>query len=358
MLGGEPDGEVAAEVFDQYTAEAFHRAEGGAVDHDGRVFFVVGSDVAEAEADGENVVYLNGAELPFAADDVFDHEVDFRAVEGGFARFFGEGDAEGLGGVAAGGFGDIPLLGVAGEFFAVGVAEADAHAVVGHAEGREDGFDEGEAALDFLRDLVGRAEEVGIILSEAADAGHAVEFAGLFPAVNGAEFGESDGQVAVAVGLRVEDLDVVRAVHGLEHEAVEETVCVHDAVGRDHFFADALVELVGELLGNGFEAGGEFGAAAAFVGEFREGVGFGEGRELGVFVVGEMARRFVEGEFADVRGEDLGVALFAELFADEVLEFLADDRTVGRPEDETLANVFVDVEKFQVAAKFAVVADG
>ena len=62
---------------------------------------------------------------------------------------------------------------------------------------------------------------MGIVLGEAANAGHATEFAGLFPAVNRAEFREAHGQVAVGVMIAREDLDVVRAVHRLEQVAFE-----------------------------------------------------------------------------------------------------------------------------------------
>jgi hypothetical protein len=82
-------------------------------------------------------------------------------------------------------------------------------------------------------DLFLGAEEVGVVLGEAADAGHAVELAGLFPAIDGAELGEAHGQVAVGVRLRGEDLDVVRAVHRLQHEAVDELVVGQDAVLGD-----------------------------------------------------------------------------------------------------------------------------
>jgi|GEM_PF-3437342 len=57
------------------------------------------------------------------------------------------------------------------------------------------------------------------------------------------------------------------------------------------------------------------------------------------------------------RREDLRVALLAELVGDEVLQFLTENGAVGRPEDEALAHIFVDVEKFEVAAEFAVVAE-
>ena len=56
-----------------------------------------------------------------------------------------------------------------------------------------------EAACDLRRHLLLGAEQVGVVLGEAAHAGHAAEFAGLLPAVDGAELGQPHGQVAVAV---------------------------------------------------------------------------------------------------------------------------------------------------------------
>jgi len=67
-------------------------------------------------------------------------------------------------------------------------------------------------------------------------------------------------------------------------------------------------------------------------------------------------RGLVQLELADVRGEDLRVALLAQLLADEVLQLLADDRAVGRPQDEPLADVVVDDEEPLVAPDRAVVA--
>ena len=46
----------------------------------------------------------------------------------------------------------------------------------------------------------------------------------------------------------------------------------------------------------------------------------------------------------------------AELLADEILQFLADDRALGRPENESRADRLVDVEKLQFASEFAVIA--
>ena len=68
-------------------------------------------------------------------------------------------------------------------------------------------------------DLLGRDEQVGVVLGEAADAGHAGQLAGLLEAIDGAELGEPHRQVAVAARLRLVDLDVVRTVHRLEQVA-------------------------------------------------------------------------------------------------------------------------------------------
>jgi hypothetical protein len=145
-------------------------------------------------------------------------------------------------------------------------------------------------------------------------------------------------------------------VHGFEHEAVEELVVREDAFRGDDFLAGAFVDAVGEALGNGVETVEDFCAGASGVGAFLELVVFDDGTELTIFVVGEVAAGFVEGEFADVRGEDLAVALAGEFGADEVLEFLTDDSTFGGPEDEALADVVVDVEELEFAAEFTVVA--
>ena len=69
-----------------------------------------------------------------------------------------------------------------------------------------------------------------------------------------------------------------------------------------------------------------------------------------------MPRDLVQLELADVGREDLRVPLLAQLRADEVLELLADDGAVRRPEDEALADVLVDDEETEVAAELAVVA--
>ena len=78
---------MAGGVLDEYGAEALHRTERCTVNHDGTVLLVVASGVFEFEAFGQVVIDLNGAQLPAAADGVFDHEVKFGTVEGSLTSF-------------------------------------------------------------------------------------------------------------------------------------------------------------------------------------------------------------------------------------------------------------------------------
>ena len=325
----EPYGERTGEMLDETADEAFHAAERRAMHHDRAVFLAVGAGVGEIEADGKVVVDLDGAELPFTAEDVLDHEVDLGAVEGGFAGFLGKRNAEAGSGVAAGFLGFVPVGGVAGVLGAVGIAQAHADAVVLHVEQAEDGFDKVEAAEDFGGELFLRAEEVGVVLREGADTGHAAKLAGLFPAIDGAELGEADRKIAVRVLLAGEDLDVVRAIHRLEQVAVD----------------FAVIEFVGQLR-----------AGAAFRRERVEGFALDDGWVLRFLVVRKMTAGAVEAELADVGREDLVVTLAREFLADEGLQFLADDGAVRQPEHEPLPDFVVDVEEAEVAAELAVVA--
>ena len=169
-----------------------------------------------------------------------------------------------------------------------------------------------------MADLVFRAKEVAVVLREATDAGHAVEFTGLLPAVDRTELGKANWKVAVGMRLRGENTDVVGAVHRLQQEALNGTV---------------------------FEPVGQLTATAAFLREKLHRLALDERRELGVLIIGEVAGGPVEVKVADVRREDLLVARLEELGRDEVLELLAHDGTVRGPENQALANFLIDMEK-------------
>ena len=84
-------------------------------------------------------------------------------------------------------------------------------------EGLEDEGDDFHHTQELIFELVGGAEEVCVVLREAAHAGESVELAALLVAIDGAELGKTNGQVLVAAGRGLVNLAVVRAVHGLEH---------------------------------------------------------------------------------------------------------------------------------------------
>ena len=48
-----------------------------------------------------------------------------------------------------------------------------------------------------------------------------------------------------------------------------------------------------------------------------------------------------------MRSEDLFIAGLEKLFGNKVLKLLANDRTIGRPKNQTLANLFIDMEEFK-----------
>ena len=67
-------------------------------------------------------------------------------------------------------------------------------------------------------DLFRGAEDVGVVLDEAAHAHDAVQRARRLVAHARPEFGDTQGQFAVRAQALIEDLDVARAVHGLDRE--------------------------------------------------------------------------------------------------------------------------------------------
>src|SRR5882762_11548562 len=152
-------------------------------------------DVLQAEAGGQVEVELNGGELPGAADSVDEFYVDLRAVEGGFASHLFVRNVHALHGVGESGRSAMPVFGLAGVILrmrGIPIGKLDFEFV--EAEIFHDGKGEVDASLDFGFDLRGHAEDVRVVLSEAADAEQTVEDAAAFVTIDSAELGEADGQ--------------------------------------------------------------------------------------------------------------------------------------------------------------------
>ncbi len=147
---------------------------------------------------------------------------------------------------------------------------------------------------------------MGVVLGEPADSRHAPELARLLVAVDGAELGQPQGQVLVAVRPGLVDHRVMRAVHRLEQVLL---VVAH----RDRL-------------------------------------------ELAVGVVRVVARDLVEVDLADVRGVDRLVAAGGEFLPHEGFERAPQDRPLGHPEHEPRADERARGEQIELLAEDAMVA--
>ena len=175
------------------------RAEDRAVEHDRAVLGVVLADVGEVEALGRDVVELDGAQLPLAADAVGDVEVDLRAVERAVAR--------------------LELVRQARASSSAALSAASARSQSASSPMRFSGrvaslrrvlepervVDAGRAAatkrFDLVGDLILGAVDVRVVLRELAHAGEAAERARRLVAVQHVLGVQAQRQLAVAVLL-------------------------------------------------------------------------------------------------------------------------------------------------------------
>lgn len=251
-----------------------------------------------------------------------------------------------------------------GVLVALGVSQRELNAVVVQADAGEDEFDQFQRAAELVLDLLRGAEEVGVVLGQSADAEHAVEFARLFVAIDGSELGQPDREVAVAARLRLVDLDVVRAVHGLEQVAF--LLLLPGPQCGDFLFGRASARILGDV--DRQDAGGleEFRFVLGGQGSFLEfadpevdelaAVVAVERGELRIAVVREMAAGFVDLHPPDVRGVDRLVTPFEQFLLDEVFEDDANGRSLGHPQAEALADFLADGEQAELLAEDAVIA--
>ena len=209
----QPRRERPGVVLEQHAEEPFDRTEQRPVQHDRPVAGVVGADVLEVEPLGVVEVGLDRRQLPRTSDRVAHVDVDLRPVERGVAVLDAvrqavrvERLAERLGGV-------VPDL-VAADVL-VRILGRQVEREVVEAERPQHRQDEVEQAGDLVGHLLAGAEDVAVVLREAADPHQPVQRAGPLVAVDRAEFEQPQRQLAVAALPAVEDQAVHRAVHRL-----------------------------------------------------------------------------------------------------------------------------------------------
>ncbi len=144
-----------------------------------------------------------------------------------------------------------------------------------------------------------------IVLREATHAEQAVEHAGAFVAINGAELGEADGQLTIAAQARLENQHVAGAVHRLEL-----VFGFFDFDRAEHIFAIEIRVTAG----------------------------------------------LPEIDIHDVRRDDEIVAAREQPIAQPVLHLLADDRALRVPEDQAGAGFLLNAEEIELGAEAAMVA--
>src|SRR5271169_2888681 len=264
------------------------------------------ADVLELEALGQGEVELHGGELPEAADGVHKLDVDLGAVEGGFAGDDLVLDVAALERVLERTLGQLPLIGPPGVgLLVVRVPGGKLNLVFVESVNAKDFEGEVDAADDFVFDLLGSAEDVGVVLGKAAHAQQAVHDAGALVAIDGAELAVARWQIAVGLERVLVDEDVERTVHRLH--AVFRVVQFH---GGEH-----VLRVVAGVAG-------------------------------GLPQVGA----------GDVRSEDQRVAAAEVLVAHPVFNLLADEAALGMPEDEAGAGELLNGEQVELLAEQAMVA--
>ena len=276
--------------------------------HPGGLLGVVLGAVGQPEAHGHVEVDLHRGALPGAPDGVLHLDVDLRAVEGAVALVDVVGEApartgllQRFGGVLPHVVGADGLVRARGDLGLVGEAEG-AHDVVHQLQ-------DGDHLVDHL--ILG-AEDVGVVLGEAAGAKQAVDHAGHLVAVHGAELEVAQRQVAVGVQLVLVDDHVARAVHGF-----------HAVLGVARLLVSALVDL----------------------------------EEVHVLVVeAVMARGLPHVRVVDVRGDDLLVAALVQIAAQPLLQRADDARALGKVQRQAHAGHGLHHVDAQLAAKLAMVA--
>lgn len=231
----EPEGPMAPVVLDQQGHEALQRAEDGAVDDDGRYesgsrFRGVVSATEDTSTDSlkgrrrrhvfqleelrQLEVELDGGGLVFFPVRVGEYDIDLRPVEGAVARIERPRLAAAVEGMRQLCFSAVPFGD--GADVVVRRSRRQDELVRSQFERIVDHGDELEGSGNLLGDLAPAAEDVPVVLVEAAHSRQAAQGARDLVAVQRAEVGVADRQVFVGPPLRFEQQAVAWTIHRLQ----------------------------------------------------------------------------------------------------------------------------------------------
>ena len=220
--------------------------------HHGGLFGAVGVHVGQLELGRQAEVQLAGGQGVLGTHGGLDVHVQLGAVEGGLADLLGKVDAQVGQHLAQGGLGVLPHGVVVMVFLLVGRVPQRQHAaVVGDVEVLVHVKDQVADVGDLALDLVGRDEQVGVVLAEMPAALDALQrAAGLVAEIVG-DLADADGQLTVAVGAVGVDHHVMGAVHRAQHVAF--ALHLH---GGEHVLAVMVPVAAGLVQVDGAHAGG------------------------------------------------------------------------------------------------------
>ena len=192
------------------------------MDHDRSFHLALGVLEFQTETDGKLEIKLNSSGLVDSVQGIQDLDIDLGTIESTITRVdlpvaFADEFIQGLGESS---FGLSPQLNIAHSLLRTsGQFELERH-----SENTVNVFHEVQDTADFLLDLVGTAEDVGIILLETADTSQAVQGTRQFITMKDTEVGETDRQFYRMRMNWFADRTLVGVERVLEHEAVAGTV--------------------------------------------------------------------------------------------------------------------------------------
>ena len=209
----QPGRERAGVVLDQDAEEPLDRAEQRPVDHVRALPGAVGGLVLDAEPAGLLEVDLERGHLPAPPDRVLDVHVDLGRVERALALGDHVRQAGLVQRVLERRLGGAPTPRGSPTNFSGRVDSSASNSVSPKSRSRPS--TKSSRRRQLVGQLLGRAEDVRVVLGEAADPGQAVHHTGLLVPVDRAELEQPQRQLAVGPPARGVDQDVHRAVHRL-----------------------------------------------------------------------------------------------------------------------------------------------
>src|SRR3990172_1624619 len=290
---GKPHREGTGVMLDQDTEEPLQRPEERTVNHEGTMRPVIVPHIADIETLRQVEVELDGRALPGPTEGILHLQVDLRPIEGTPPLLNLILDSRTVGRPAQRHGRLVPQGRVPHRLIR---SSCDKGLVLVEAECAQEEQTEIDGPGDLFHHLLGRAEDMRVVLGEPPNAQEAVKHPGALEAIDRPQLGKAQREVPVTADLRLERLDMEGTVH--RSDVVVVPLHLH----------------------------------------------------LGVHVLAvevQVAAGLPQLRSADMRRIDEVIAVPEMLFAPEVLDECADQRAFRMPQDEAAAYLVIHAEEIQ-----------